>query len=74
LNGQRLILISRDDRNAGPHNTRLDNAAAARLAFAAFIRAGCRTIAVINSNIGTPSLSARVEILAKMIWRSSVRV
>jgi DNA-binding LacI/PurR family transcriptional regulator len=58
-NGQRLILISRDDKIAGPHNIRLDNAAAARLAFAAFIRAGCRRLAVINSNLGTPSLSAR---------------
>lgn len=58
-NGQRLILISRDDKIAGPHNIRLDNAAAARLAFAAFIRAGCRRLAVINSNLGTPSLTAR---------------
>jgi DNA-binding LacI/PurR family transcriptional regulator len=58
-NGQRLILISRDDKIAGPHNIRLDNAAAARLAFASFMRAGCRRLAVINSNLGTPSLSAR---------------
>jgi DNA-binding LacI/PurR family transcriptional regulator len=58
-NGQRLILISRDDKIAGPHNIRLDNAAAARLAFAAFVRAGCKRLAVINSDLGTPSLAAR---------------
>ncbi len=32
---------------------------AARLAFAAFIRAGCRRLAVLNSDLGTPSLAAR---------------
>jgi len=58
-NGQRLILISRDDKIAGPHNIRLDNAAAARLAFASFIRAGCKRLAVLNSELGTPSLAAR---------------
>jgi DNA-binding LacI/PurR family transcriptional regulator len=58
-NGQRLILISRDDKIAGSHNIRLDNAAAAQLAFASFIRAGCRKLAVLNSDLGTPSLAAR---------------
>jgi DNA-binding LacI/PurR family transcriptional regulator len=58
-NGQRLILISRDDKIAGPDNIRLDNAAAARLAFTSFMRAGCKRLAVLNSDLGTPSLSAR---------------
>jgi len=58
-NGQRLILISRDDKIAGPDNIRLDNEAAAQLAFASFLRAGCRKLAVLNSDLGTPSLAAR---------------
>jgi DNA-binding LacI/PurR family transcriptional regulator len=58
-NGQRLILINRDDRIEGPANIRLDNAGAARSALYTFLRAGCRRLAVVNTELGTPSLAAR---------------
>jgi DNA-binding LacI/PurR family transcriptional regulator len=58
-NGQRLILINRDDRISGPDNIRLDNASAARTALRAFLQGGCRRLAVVNSELGTPSLAAR---------------
>jgi DNA-binding LacI/PurR family transcriptional regulator len=58
-NGQRLILINRDDRIEGPDNIGLDNAGAARSALYAFLRAGCRRLAVVTTELGTPSLAAR---------------
>ncbi|WP_342238873.1 LacI family DNA-binding transcriptional regulator [Inquilinus sp. OTU3971] len=60
-NGQRLILISRDDRIVGPDNILLDNAGAARQALNLFLRAGCRRPAVVTTELGTPSLSARAD-------------
>jgi DNA-binding LacI/PurR family transcriptional regulator len=60
-NGQRLILISRDDRIVGPDNILLDNAGAARKALSLFLRAGCRSPAVVTTELGTPSLSARAD-------------
>ncbi|OWJ69247.1 LacI family DNA-binding transcriptional regulator [Inquilinus limosus] len=60
-NGQRLILISRDDRIVGPDNILLDNAGAARQALGLFLRAGCRRPAVVTTELGTPSLSARAD-------------
>lgn len=58
-NGQRLILINRDDRFDGPHNIGVDNAAAADAALHAFIRAGCARPALVTSAAGTASLLAR---------------
>lgn len=58
-NGQRLILINRDDQLSGPHNIALDNRAAARTAFLTLYGAGCRRLALVNSEAGTPSLMAR---------------
>jgi DNA-binding LacI/PurR family transcriptional regulator len=60
-NGQRLILISRDDRIVGPDNIRLDNVGAARTALGLFLQAGCRRPAVVTTGLGTPSLSARTD-------------
>jgi DNA-binding LacI/PurR family transcriptional regulator len=60
-NGQRLILISRDDRIVGPDNILLDNAGAAHKALSLFLRAGCRRPAVVTTELGTPSLSARAD-------------
>jgi DNA-binding LacI/PurR family transcriptional regulator len=77
-NGQRLILINRDDGFDGPCNIGVDNAAAAEAALHAFLRAGCRKPALVTSAAGTPSLvarenafisSARKEGLDVMIWR-----
>lgn len=77
-NGQRLILINRDDRFDGPHNIGVDNAAAAEAALHAFIRAGCTRPALVTSAAGTPSLlaretafiaAARKEGLEVILWR-----
>ena len=57
--GQHVILINRDDRLDGPEHISVDNAAAAREAFHMLHRAGCRRIAVVSSQAGTPSLLAR---------------
>jgi DNA-binding LacI/PurR family transcriptional regulator len=58
-NGQRLILISRDDPVEGPDKIQLDNIGAASSACRAFLRGGCRRLAVVNSELGTPALMAR---------------
>lgn len=58
-NGQRLVLINRDDDQQGPLRVNLDDAAAARRILTAFVRAGCRKLAFANSEVGTPSLMAR---------------
>ncbi len=60
-NGQRLILISRDDRITGPDNIMLDNAEAARTALNLFLRAGCRRPAVVTTELRTPSLLTRAD-------------
>jgi DNA-binding LacI/PurR family transcriptional regulator len=73
------LLINRDDGLNGPHNIGLDNAAAARIALNAFLRAGCRRLAVVTSAAGTPSLIDREQSFTAMaaeaglepiVWRS----
>jgi DNA-binding LacI/PurR family transcriptional regulator len=58
-NGQRLVLISRDDPEFGPDRIRLDNVSAARAALLAFVRAGCRHLGVVTTEKETLSLSER---------------
>lgn len=58
-NGQRLVLINRDDEQEGPLRINLDDAEAARRIVTAFIRAGCHKLAFANSEAGTPSLMER---------------
>lgn len=58
-NGQRIVLINRDDEQEGPLRINLDDRDAARTALVAFLRAGCRTMAFANSTACTPSLMAR---------------
>ncbi|MCB8822242.1 LacI family DNA-binding transcriptional regulator [Microvirga rosea] len=58
-NGQHIILINRDDHLNGPENIIVDSAIAAREAFHMLRRAGCRKIAVVSSQAGTPSLVGR---------------
>ncbi|MGV8939264.1 MAG: substrate-binding domain-containing protein [Allorhizobium sp.] len=58
-NGQRLVLINRDDEQEGPLRINLDDAEAARRVLTAFLRAGCRRMAFANSMAGTPSLMER---------------
>lgn len=58
-NGQRLILINRDDRLKGPHNISFDTRKAARIAFERLVAAGCRKLAVVTCEAVTPSLLTR---------------
>ena len=58
-NGQRVILINRDDQMSGPVNIAVENSSAAREAYGLLKRAGCTRPALISSTAGTPSLSAR---------------
>ena len=60
-NGQRVILINRDDQLAGPINIVVENAPAAREAYHLLKRAGCSRPALISSTTGTPSLTAREQ-------------
>ncbi|TNM59736.1 LacI family DNA-binding transcriptional regulator [Aliirhizobium smilacinae] len=59
--GQRLVLINRDEQRDGALRINLHDREAARRAFIAFLRAGCRSFAFANSDVGTPSLMAREE-------------
>lgn len=58
-NGQRLVLINRDDEQGESLMIRLDDSDAAADALTAFIRAGCTNVALATSEAGTPSLVAR---------------
>jgi DNA-binding LacI/PurR family transcriptional regulator len=73
-NGQRLILINRDDRLPGPHNIGIDNAGAAAAALHAFLRAGCHRPALVASAAGTPSLLAREHAFIAAAAREGVEV
>ena len=58
-NGQRVILINRDDAPPGPQVMMIENEAAASEACFILRRAGCRQLAVVSSTAGTPSIVAR---------------
>ena len=60
-NGQRVILINRDDQIEGPEFVLVENENAAREACLILHRAGCRRLAVISSTAGTPSIMAREQ-------------
>ena len=58
-NGQRVVLINRDDHLEGSENLAVGNETAAREAFFLLKRAGCSRLAAISSEAGTPSLVER---------------
>ncbi|WP_284325305.1 LacI family DNA-binding transcriptional regulator [Cypionkella aquatica] len=58
-NGQRVILINRDDPIVGPECIMVGNEDAAREACLMLLRAGCTRLAVVSSTAGTPSVTAR---------------
>ncbi|MBB3318059.1 DNA-binding LacI/PurR family transcriptional regulator [Rhizobium sp. BK176] len=58
-NGQRLVLINRDDAQPGPLRINLDDYEDAGRVVTALVRAGCRKLEFAKSNAGTPSLIAR---------------
>jgi DNA-binding LacI/PurR family transcriptional regulator len=73
-NGQRLILINRDDRLSGPYNISLDNQLAGKTAFETFVAAGCKRLAVVSSEAGTPSLMAREQAFVEAAHASGIEV
>lgn len=71
-NGQRLVLINRGGELAGPNYIGLDNEAAARTALHSFLRAGCRRLAVVTSEAGTPSLIDRERAFTRLAAEAGV--
>ena len=59
--GQELILINRDQDFDEAHTITVGNQDAARQAVLAFQRAGCRRLACVTSQAGTPSLTEREQ-------------
>lgn len=57
--GQRVIVANRDQSVSGTENIMVSNRASAREAFHMLHRVGCQTIALVASDVGTPSLLAR---------------
>lgn len=72
--GQRVILINRDDRLKGPEHVTVDNMAAAGEACHMLWRAGCRTVAVVSSLAGTPSLVARERGFERAAKKAGMKV
>jgi DNA-binding LacI/PurR family transcriptional regulator len=64
-NGQRVILINRNDHLDGVENIVVNNEAATREAFFLLQRAGCSRLAVVSSEARTPSLLAREAVFAE---------
>ncbi|QMV00371.1 LacI family DNA-binding transcriptional regulator [Devosia sp. D6-9] len=73
-NGQHVILINRDVGAEGVDAIAVDNATAAHEAFAMFQRAGCRKIAVVSSQAGTPSLVGRERPFAAAAAAAGIEV
>jgi DNA-binding LacI/PurR family transcriptional regulator len=61
-NGQRVVLINRDDHLVGSENIAVDNEVAAKEAFFLLQRAGCKRLAVISSEARTASLLERERV------------
>lgn len=61
-NGQRVVLINRDDDLAASENLAVENEMAAREAHFLLHRAGCKRLAVVSSEAGTPSLLERERV------------
>lgn len=73
-NGQHVILINRDDHPDGPDNLRMDYAAAAQEAFFMLQRAGCERMAVISSQLETPSIRGREQAFVDVARTAGVEV
>ncbi len=73
-NGQRVILINRNDPIEGPQFVMVENEAAATEAFFMLRRAGCRRLAVVSSTAGTPSLVARETAFAAAAGAAGIEV
>ena len=58
-NGQRVIVVNRDQAVEGTENINVSNRASSREAFHMLHRVGCKNLALVSSTAGTPSLMAR---------------
>lgn len=73
-NGQRVILINRDDLLEGTQQILVDSSGAAAEALMMLRRAGCERIAVVSSTAGTPSIVAREVSLSVAAAKAGVDV
>lgn len=73
-NGQRVILINRDDPIEGPESIMVENTAAAHEALQMLRRAGCARLAVVSSTAGTPSIRAREEAFVSAAAEAGIAV
>lgn len=64
-NGQRVIVVNRDDDIEGPQSVSVSNTGAARNALHMLKRAGCKRMAIVSSRVGTASLVARETAFAE---------
>ncbi|MGU3574420.1 substrate-binding domain-containing protein [Brucellaceae bacterium C25G] len=60
-NGQRVIIINRDDLPEGTEKIMVDNKAAAEQALLMLQRAGCKDLTVVSSTAGTASILSREQ-------------
>ncbi len=58
-NGQRVVLVNRDDDAKGVERIRIDNRSACREALALLRRAGCTRLACVSSQARTSSMTTR---------------
>ncbi|WP_244631169.1 LacI family DNA-binding transcriptional regulator [Aureimonas sp. ME7] len=72
--GQQLVLLNRDDHLPGTVNLAVDNAKAARTAATLFLQAGYRRLALVSSDLRTPSLLARREHFLKACGENGLGV
>lgn len=71
-NGQRVVLINRDDHLEGTENIAVDNQVAAREAFFLLQRAGCKRLAVVSSEARTASLLERERVFVAAADAASI--
>lgn len=64
-NGQRVIMINRDDLPEGTEQIMVDNAAATEQALLMLQRAGCRDLTIVSSTAGTASIMLREQSFIK---------
>lgn len=72
-NGQRVIVVNRDNIGEGTENIVVSNRQSAREALHMLHRVGCENIAVVTSTAGTPSLVARETAFVDEATRAGVR-
>ena len=73
-NGQHVILVNRDDPVPGPETIMVSNRTASRQAFDMLKRAGCRSMGVVTSKVGSASLAAREKAFVEAAEEAGVAV